>query len=119
MKGQTLAEAEAALCAQGASEAQAARLAPHKVFPGNRPSITIVYDKLTPFALGRLIALYEHRVFVEGAIWGINSFDQWGVELGKTLASELLPMVEGRTPVGGRDPSTEGLLRKTAFLQKS
>ncbi|MCA1242491.1 glucose-6-phosphate isomerase [Stappia stellulata] len=119
MKGQTLAEAKAALRAQGASEAQAARLAPHKVFPGNRPSITILYDKLTPFALGRLIALYEHRVFVEGAIWGINSFDQWGVELGKTLASELLPMVEGRTPVGGRDPSTDGLLRKTAFPRKS
>ena len=119
MKGQTLAEAEAALRAQGASEAQAARLAPHKVFPGNRPSITILHDKLTPFALGRLIALYEHRVFVEGAIWGINSFDQWGVELGKTLAGELLPMVEGRTPVGGRDPSTEGLLRKTAFPRKS
>jgi glucose-6-phosphate isomerase len=119
MKGQTLAEAQAALRAQGASEAQAVRLAPHKVFPGNRPSITILHDKLTPFALGRLVALYEHRVFVEGAIWGINSFDQWGVELGKTLASELLPMVEGRTPVGGRDPSTEGLLRKTAFPRKS
>ena len=119
MKGQTLAEAEAALRAQGASEAQAARLAPHKVFPGNRPSITILHDKLTPFAIGRLIALNEHRVFVEGAIWGINSFDQWGVELGKTLAGELLPMVEGRTPVGGRDPSTEGLLRKTAFPRKS
>jgi glucose-6-phosphate isomerase len=119
MKGQTLAEAEDALLAQGMSETEAKRLAPHKVFPGNRPSITIVHDKLTPFALGRLIALYEHRVFVEGAIWGINSFDQWGVELGKTLAGELLPMAEGRTPVAGRDPSTEGLLKRVALSQIS
>ncbi|WP_029058921.1 glucose-6-phosphate isomerase [Stappia stellulata] len=112
MKGQTRQEAEAVLLAQGASAAEARRLAPHKVFPGNKPSITLVYDKLTPSALGRLVALYEHRVFVEGVLWGINSFDQWGVELGKTLASELLPMVEGRDPITGRDPSTEGLLKR-------
>ncbi|SDU25802.1 glucose-6-phosphate isomerase [Stappia sp. ES.058] len=112
MKGQTLEEAEASLRAQGASETEASRLAPHKVFPGNRPSITLVHDKLTPFALGRLIALYEHRVFVEGAIWNINSFDQWGVELGKTLATELLPMVDGRVMAKDRDASTLGLLAR-------
>ena len=71
-------------------------LAPHKVFPGNRPSNTILYRQLDPETLGMLIALYEHKVFVQGAIWGINSFDQWGVELGKTLANEILPIVEGK-----------------------
>ncbi|MFP3803321.1 glucose-6-phosphate isomerase, partial [Paraburkholderia sp. SIMBA_027] len=71
-------------------------IAPHRVFAGNRPSITFVYNKLTPYALGRLIALYEHRVFVEGVLFRINSFDQWGVELGKELATGLLPVIEGK-----------------------
>ncbi len=82
-----------------------------RTFPGNRPSITLAYPKLTPFVLGQIIALYEHRVFFEGAIWGINSFDQWGVELGKELADALLPMVRGSDPVG-KDASTRGLLKK-------
>lgn len=82
-----------------------------RMFPGNRPSLTLAYPRLTPFVLGQIIALYEHRVFVEGAIWGINSFDQWGVELGKELANALLPMVQG-ADAGGKDPSTRGLLRK-------
>jgi glucose-6-phosphate isomerase len=82
LKGRTLAEAKAQLTAQGWDEKKADTIAPHRVFTGNRPTITFVYDKLTPFALGRLIALYEHRVFVEGVLYGINSFDQWGVELG-------------------------------------
>ncbi|MGR3762152.1 glucose-6-phosphate isomerase [Roseobacteraceae bacterium NS-SX3] len=89
------------------------RMAAHLTFPGNRPSITIAYPKLTPFALGQIIALYEHRVFTEGVIWGINSFDQWGVELGKELAVSLLPMVEG-APAEGKDGSTQGLLAKLA-----
>ncbi|SOB89246.1 glucose-6-phosphate isomerase [Stappia indica] len=110
MNGRTREEAEALLAGEGKSAAEIARLAPHKVFPGNRPSLTIVHDRLTPRALGRLIALYEHRVFVEGAIWNINSFDQWGVELGKVLANELLPMLDGREPAEGRDSSTLGLL---------
>jgi glucose-6-phosphate isomerase len=110
MLGRTLDEATALLAASGMSEEDVARLAPHKVFPGDRPSLTLVYDKLTPFALGRLIALYEHRVFVEGVIWGINSFDQWGVELGKELATALLPMVKGDVPAEGKDASTRGLL---------
>lgn len=106
MRGRTTEEARAQLLAGGASEAEADRLAPHKTFPGNRPTITFVYDKLTPFALGRLIALYEHRVFVEAQIFGINAFDQWGVELGKELATGLLPVVKGESNGDGHDSST-------------
>ena len=110
MKGRTLAEAKAQLTSKGMDEAKADRIAPHRVFSGNRPSITMVYDSLTPFALGRLIALYEHRVFVEGALFNINSFDQWGVELGKELATGLLPVVEGKQSAEGHDSSTAGLV---------
>jgi len=111
MKGRTLAEARAQLKAKGLPDAEADRLAPHRVFPGNRPSITMLYDRLDPFALGRLVALYEHRVFVEAQLFGINAFDQWGVELGKELATELLPVVAGDEPFAGRDASTSGLVR--------
>ncbi|MBD9649256.1 glucose-6-phosphate isomerase [Ensifer sp. ENS09] len=110
MKGRTLAEAKAQLTAKGIADAKADKIAPHRVFPGNRPSLTIVYDQLDPFALGRLIALYEHRVFVEGALFNINSFDQWGVELGKELATGLLPVVEGKESAEGHDSSTAGLV---------
>ncbi len=110
MKGRTLAEAKAQLTAKGMAEAKADKIAPHRVFTGNRPSLTIVYDQLDPFALGRLIALYEHRVFVEGALFNINSFDQWGVELGKELATGLLPVVEGKESAAGHDSSTAGLV---------
>jgi glucose-6-phosphate isomerase len=110
MLGRTLDEAKALLAAAGLAADEVERLAPHKVFPGDRPSITLVYDRLTPFSLGRLIALYEHRVFVEGVIWGINSFDQWGVELGKELATALLPMVKGDVTAETKDASTRGLL---------
>lgn len=109
MKGRTLEEARELLAKQGLSEADIAALAPHKVFPGNRPSVTLAYRKLDPFTLGRLIALYEHRVFVEAAIWGINAFDQWGVELGKELATALLPVIEGKAPADAHDSSTAGL----------
>ncbi len=110
MKGRSLAEAKAQLTSKGMDEAKADRIAPHRVFTGNRPSITMVHDSLTPFALGRLIALYEHRVFVEGALFNINSFDQWGVELGKELATGLLPVVEGKESAAGHDSSTAGLV---------
>lgn len=110
MKGRTLKEAEAQLLAMGKSKAEAKRLAPHRVFEGNRPSITLAYRKLDPATLGRLIALYEHRVFVEAAIWGINAFDQWGVELGKELATGLQPVVEGKLGTAGLDASTAGLV---------
>ncbi|CAN7164739.1 glucose-6-phosphate isomerase [Ensifer adhaerens] len=110
MKGRTLAEAKAQLTAKGMADSKADKIAPHRVFTGNRPSLTIVYDQLDPFALGRLIALYEHRVFVEGALFNINSFDQWGVELGKELATGLLPVVEGKESAEGHDSSTAGLV---------
>jgi glucose-6-phosphate isomerase len=110
MKGRTLKEAEAQLKASGRTAADIKALAPHKVFMGNRPSITLVYKKLDPHTLGRLIALYEHRVFVEGAIWGLNSFDQWGVELGKELATALQPVVEGKGNTSALDSSTAGQL---------
>ena len=89
-------------------------VARHRTFPGNRPSTTLLVDKLTPQALGALIALYEHRVFTSGAVWGINSFDQWGVELGKALANQLLPRITATGPVdaSGLDASTAGLLTR-------
>jgi glucose-6-phosphate isomerase len=110
MKGRTLAEAKAQLTSKGMDEVKADKIAPHRVFTGNRPSLTFVYDQLDPFALGRLIALYEHRVFVEGALFNINSFDQWGVELGKELATGLLPVIEGKESAEGHDSSTAGLV---------
>ncbi|MBI5040435.1 MAG: glucose-6-phosphate isomerase, partial [Gammaproteobacteria bacterium] len=109
MCGKTEAEARAELEAQGQSGAALEKLLPHKVFPGNRPSNSILYRKLTPRTLGSLIALYEHKIFVQGIIWNINSFDQWGVELGKQLA--LLPELERSGTVGGHDGSTNGLIQ--------
>jgi glucose-6-phosphate isomerase len=95
-----------------ASKALDARtIARHRSFPGNRPSTTLVLDQLTPHSLGSLIAMYEHRVFVSGALWNINSFDQWGVELGKALCSELLPRFADRN-ADGLDASTAGLLKR-------
>jgi glucose-6-phosphate isomerase len=114
MKGRTLAEAKTQMKSKGLKPDFIKAIAPHRVFPGNRPSITILYTKLDPATLGRLIALYEHRVFVEGALFGINSFDQWGVELGKELATGLLPVVEGKQK-STSDGSTTGLVR---YIQK-
>jgi glucose-6-phosphate isomerase len=110
MKGRRLEEAIEQLLKTGRSASEAKVLAPHRVFTGNRPSTTLLYRKLDPFTLGRIIALYEHRVFVEAAIWGINAFDQWGVELGKELATGLQPVVEGKASTDGLDPSTAGLV---------
>ena len=110
MKGRTLQEAEAQLLSLGKSAADASALAPHRVFTGNRPSVTLAYRKLDPFTLGRFIALYEHRVFVEAAVWNINAFDQWGVELGKELATGLQPVVEGKQGTDRLDSSTAGLV---------
>ena len=83
---------------------------PHKVFPGNRPTNSILFRKLTPRTLGSLIAMYEHKIFVQGVIWNIFSFDQWGVELGKQLASKILPELDGDASVSGHDASTNGLI---------
>jgi glucose-6-phosphate isomerase len=87
-------------------------LVPHRVFEGNRPSNTILAEKLTPETLGKLVALYEHSVFTQGAIWNIDSFDQWGVELGKVLAQRIIPELEGVTePQLAHDSSTNNLIR--------
>jgi glucose-6-phosphate isomerase len=117
MLGKTEEEVVAELEAQGLDAARIRELAPHKVFPGNRPSNTLLYPKLTPERLGSLIALYEHKVFVQGTIWDINSYDQWGVELGKQLARALLPKVEGREAADTHDSSTRGLLDHYRMLR--
>ncbi len=110
MRGRSLGAARAQSHEAGLRGETAETLAHHRAFPGNRPSTILLYSKLTPAILGSILALYEHRVFVEGVILGINSFDQWGVELGKELAESLLPMVEGRAEPAGRDGSTLQLL---------
>jgi glucose-6-phosphate isomerase len=110
MKGRSHEEARNQLLAKGVGGIEAAELAPHRVFTGNRPSITIAYDRLDPHALGRIIALYEHRVFVEAQLFDINAFDQWGVELGKELATALLPVVETGEGAASRDGSTAALV---------
>jgi len=112
MVGKTEAQARAELLASGASAEEADRLAPHKTFPGDRPSTTILMDSLTPEAVGALLALYEHKTFVEGVIWDINSFDQWGVELGKVLAKAILKDVADGEPSPGLDPSTAELMKR-------
>ena len=118
MKGKTLQQAQAELRDQGVEESRVAALAPHKVFEGNRPTNTIMVDELTPKALGSLIAMYEHKVFVQGKIWGINSFDQWGVELGKQLASAILTEMQTQE-IGVHDSSTSGLLAHCLNVQPS
>ncbi len=109
MKGKTEAEARAELEQAGNSPQRVAELLPHKVFPGNRPTNTLLLDRITPRRLGALIALYEHKIFVQGVIWRVNSFDQWGVELGKQLAGVILPELKGEKSAG-HDSSTEALI---------
>ncbi|MBI4194925.1 MAG: glucose-6-phosphate isomerase [Betaproteobacteria bacterium] len=109
-KGRSGAEAEAEMRARGLDKAQVTRLLPHRVFPGNRPTTSILLPELDPRALGALIAFYEHKTFVQSVIWNINAFDQWGVELGKELAGRLLPELEGGVPVSSHDASTTGLI---------
>ncbi len=113
MRGRTLDEARAKIADKFEGEALE-RQARHRVFTGNRPSVTIAYPQLTPEVLGQIIALYEHRVFVEGAMLGLNSYDQWGVELGKELATALQPVIEGKQETEGKDGSTAALV---GFLQ--
>ncbi len=110
LKGKSRAVIEAELIAQGMGREEARALAPHKVFPGNRPSNTLLYQKLDPHTLGMLIALYEHKVFVQGVIWQINSFDQWGVELGKQLAPPIRAALSSVRVIGEHDGSTLGLI---------
>jgi glucose-6-phosphate isomerase len=108
--GKTADEARQDLQAAGVAASDIEALVPHKVFEGNRPTTTILCDRLTPFALGRLIALYEHKIFTQGIIWNINSFDQWGVELGKQLAKAILPELGAAETVMSHDTSTNGLI---------
>lgn len=110
MKGKTPEEARAELVAEGYTGAQLERLVPAKTFPGNRPTNSFLYPKLTPEILGSLIALYEHKIFTQGAIWNINSFDQMGVELGKQLAKSILPELKGAEKISTHDASTNGLI---------
>ncbi|MCW3479017.1 glucose-6-phosphate isomerase [Neisseriaceae bacterium JH1-16] len=109
MRGKNEAEALAELARLNLSGEQVDMLLPQKLFPGNQPSNTLAIDKLTPRALGKLLALYEHKVFVQGVIWGINSFDQWGVEYGKQLAAKILPQLTDDEPLS-HDASTNGLI---------
>jgi glucose-6-phosphate isomerase len=111
MVGRSAEEVRAELAAAGRSPAEIAALAPQRAFPGNRPTSFLLLDALDPERLGALIALYEHKTFVEGVIWGINSFDQWGVELGKTLAARVLSELQGG-PAGPHDPSTAALIAR-------
>ncbi|MDP2239972.1 MAG: glucose-6-phosphate isomerase [Burkholderiales bacterium] len=110
MRGLTAGEAEAMMRAQGLADDRIGPLLPHRIFPGNRPSTSIMVRKLEPRTLGALIALYEHKVFVQSVIWDVNAFDQWGVELGKQLANRILPELTTSAPVSSHDASTNGLI---------
>jgi glucose-6-phosphate isomerase len=114
MRGKTLEEARAELQLAGMQGPELERLLPHKVFPGNRPTTTIMFTRLTPRVLGSLIAMYEHKIFVQGIIWAVNSFDQWGVELGKQLAKTILDEMRSAATPAGHDASTRGLM---AFIR--
>ncbi|GAB1235108.1 glucose-6-phosphate isomerase [Ferrigenium sp. UT5] len=118
MKGKDADEARAELQAAGMDEAGIAMLLPHKVFSGNKPTNSILFERLTPRTLGRLTALYEHKIFVQGVIWNVNSFDQWGVELGKQLASNLLPELRDAQAVSSHDASTNGLVNHYKSLRQ-
>jgi len=110
MRGRTREEARAEMEAAGMSATSVEELAPHRTFPGNRPTNTILVDSLTPKTLGALIAMYEHRIFTQGVIWGVNSYDQWGVELGKQLAGVILKELEEGQVTADHDSSTSGLI---------
>jgi glucose-6-phosphate isomerase len=112
MRGKTEDEVRAELRAQGVPAERIELLAPHRAFPGNRPSNTLLLDALTPASLGALIALYEHKVFVQGVVWGVNSFDQWGVELGKVLAKTIMNELIAGPKVDAHDASTNGLIAR-------
>ena len=115
MNGKTKEEVNAEL--GKLSEEEKAQIAPFKVFEGNRPTNSFLVKKITPFTLGQLIALYEHKIFVQGVLWNIFSFDQWGVELGKQLAGKILPELENNSLVNSHDSSTNGLINNYKKLR--
>lgn len=110
MRGKTADEARAELDARHLPKERIAQLVPHKVFSGNRPTTSILVQKITPRVLGSLIALYEHKIFTQGIVWDVHSFDQWGVELGKQLASKIVHELAGEGVVESHDNSTNGLI---------
>jgi glucose-6-phosphate isomerase len=116
MLGKTKEQARAELEQQGLSGEALENLLPHKEFEGNRPTSSIMFDKLTPNTLGKLIALYEHKIFVQGIIWDINSYDQWGVEYGKQIAQQILPQLISDEVVTNYDSSTNGLINYTKSI---
>uniref|UniRef100_W5LP71 Glucose-6-phosphate isomerase n=1 Tax=Astyanax mexicanus TaxID=7994 RepID=W5LP71_ASTMX len=116
MKGKTTEEAKKELEAGGLSGEKLDKILPHKVFLGNKPTNSIIFKKLTPYTLGVLIAMYEHKIFIQGVMWEINSFDQWGVELGKQLAKKIEPELQDKTEVSSHDSSTNGLIN---FIKKN
>lgn len=119
MRGKTKREVRDELQASALARAEIKRLLPHKVFAGNRPTNSIMYTKLTPRTLGSLIAMYEHKIFVQGIIWNINSFDQWGVELGKQLAKTILAELGTDKPVSSHDASTNGLMNYCKMVRNN
>ncbi len=118
MMGKTEADVVGELKAAGRDEEEIKKLAPFKVFTGNKPTNSILFEQLTPRTLGSLIAMYEHKIFVQGVIWNIFSFDQWGVELGKQLAKKILPELSDDSPVTSHDSSTNGLINKYKEMRK-
>ncbi|HEY8118939.1 MAG TPA: glucose-6-phosphate isomerase [Methylophilaceae bacterium] len=110
MQGKTADEVREELVSQGMSGEELEKLIPHRVFAGNRPTTSLLFDKLTPRTLGKIIALYEHKIFVQGIIWQINSFDQWGVEFGKQIAQKIFPQLISRQNISEYDSSTNGLI---------
>ncbi|MBP7582850.1 MAG: glucose-6-phosphate isomerase, partial [Spirochaetes bacterium] len=118
MNGKSKDEVVKELRASGMDEKSIAKITPFKVFEGNRPTNSILLKKITPRALGSLIAMYEHKIFVQGVIWNIFSFDQWGVELGKQLAGKILPELAGDGAVSSHDSSTNGLINAYKEMRK-
>ena len=118
MKGKTAEVVRAELNGSKFLPAVIDKLVPHKVFSGNRPTNSILFQKLTPRTLGSLIALYEHKIFTQGILWNINSFDQWGVELGKQLAKAILPELKDAAAVTSHDSSTNGLINEYKTRRK-
>ncbi len=118
MKGKSAEEVRVELVKEGYEGADLEAILPHKIFPGNRPSNTLLFPQLTPEMLGQLVALYEHKVFVQGVIWNINSFDQWGVELGKQLAKAILPDLKPESEISAHDSSTTSLIKLIRELTK-
>ena len=118
MNGKTGEEVDNELLKAGKNAEEVARLAPYKIFSGNRPTNSILIKKITPFSLGQLIAVYEHKIFVQGFIWNIFSFDQWGVESGKQLANNILPELRNEGEIKGHDSSTNGLINAYKQMRK-